>query len=70
MSRLLILKGNMAQTLDIPVTQGNPATCRLILTSRVFCEGLAGDASRWLLEGVGGGGGGRAGAGVVTCHVG
>lgn len=45
--------------------------CSLIPTSRIFCEGLAGDGSRWLLEGVGGGGGGgRAGAGVVTRHVG
>lgn len=38
----------------------------------MVCEGLAGDAIGWLLEGVrgGGGGGGRARAGVVTCHVG
>lgn len=42
----------------------------LTLTCRVFCEGLAGDASGWFLEGVCGGSGGRAGAGVVTCHVG
>lgn len=42
----------------------------LTLTCGVFCEGLAGDASGWFLEGVRGGSGGRAGAGVVTCHVG
>lgn len=40
------------------------------LTCRVFCEGLTGDASWWLLEGVSGGGGRRARTGVVTCHVG
>ena len=58
------------QTPDIQVTQGNPGACSLTPTCRVLCQGLAGDASGWLLEGVGGGGGGRAGAGVVTCHVG
>jgi len=46
------------------------ATWGVIFTCRVVCEGLAGDASGWLLEGVGGGGGRCAGAGVVTCHVG
>lgn len=56
------------KTLDI--LKGNPAACCLTLTSGVLCEGLASDASGWLLEGVSGGGGGRAGAGVVTCHVG
>lgn len=55
---------------DIHVIQGNPAACSLTLTCRVLCEGLAGNASGWLLQGVGGGGGGRAGTGVVTCHVG
>lgn len=58
------------QTPDIQVTQVNPAACGLTPTCRVLCEGLAGDASGWLLKGVGGGGGRRAGAGVVTCHVG
>ena len=52
------------------VTQGSPVACGLILTCRVLCKGLAGDASGWLLEGVGGGCGGRARAGVITCHVG
>lgn len=61
---------NQDQTLDFHITWGNPATGHLILTCRIFWEGLAGDGSRWLLEGVGGGGGGCAGAGVVTCHVG
>lgn len=31
---------------------------------------MAGDGSGWLLKGVGGGGGGCAGAGVITRHVG
>lgn len=39
-------------------------------TCRVVCEGLTGDSSGRLLERVGGGCGGRAGAGVVACHVG
>lgn len=60
---------NRDQTPDIQVTQGNSAACSLIPTCRVVCESLAGDASGWLLESVGGGGGGRARAGVVTCHV-
>lgn len=46
-------------------------TCRVVCdTCRVVCERLASDASGRLLEGIGGGGGGCAGTGVVTCHVG
>lgn len=42
----------------------------LSFTCRVFCQGLAGDGRRRLLQGVCGGGGGCVGAGVVACHVG
>lgn len=42
----------------------------MTLTCGVFCQGLAGDGRRRLLQGVRGGGGRCAGAGVVACHVG
>lgn len=51
-------------------SKSNFAACVLTLTCGVFCQGLAGDGRRRLLQGVCGGGGGCAGAGVVACHVG
>lgn len=57
-------------TAVIWIAQSNSAAWGLTLTCRVFCQGLAGDGRRRLLQGVCGGGGGCAGAGVVACHVG
>lgn len=57
-------------TAVIWIAQSNSAALGLTLTCRVFCQGLAGDGRRRLLQGVCGGGGGCAGAGVVACHVG
>lgn len=53
----------------IRFAQSHSAALGLTLTCGVFCQGLAGYGRRRLLQGVCGGGGGCAGAGVA-CHVG